>query len=212
MNLNKRSAVAKICEVCKNPYFPTVQTFARAKYCSTRCKKCAINLEVIKHCKVCGDEFHPKKWERKRICCSVKCMRRLPRKHRHKHSQSEQAKERRRTSGKFAGQNNGRWNGGRYVSNGYVYIIVGVKKYKPEHVMVAEKLLGRSLKRGEIPHHVNMDSQDNRPENIVVCPNRTVHSIIHQEYGRVLVKTLNHAGLVDISRRVITENAHRRKT
>ncbi|MBE2914753.1 HNH endonuclease [Anoxybacillus flavithermus] len=66
------------------------------------------------------------------------------------------------------------------ISNGYILI------YKPdhpraiktgqwqgyvyEHVIVAEKMLGRQLRKNEEVHHLNMNEADNRPEN---CNRRT---------------------------------------
>ncbi len=53
-----------------------------------------------------------------------------------------------------------------------------IKKY--QHVLVAEKALGRPLKPPEEVHHWNENKQDNRNENLVICPNRAYHMLLHQ--------------------------------
>jgi hypothetical protein len=70
---------------------------------------------------------------------------------------------------------------------GYIFRTIGSwgKKYsggirKFEHVLVAEKALGRSLRNGECVHHWNEDKQDNRPSNLLICPTRAYHLLIHQ--------------------------------
>lgn len=47
------------------------------------------------------------------------------------------------------------------------------------HVAVAEKALGRSLPSGAEVHHVNEDHGDNRPTNLVICPTRAYHLMLH---------------------------------
>lgn len=88
-----------------------------------------------------------------------------------------------------AGRKNPNWRGGRSVaSNGYVLILVGkghhladVRGYAYEHRLVAEQKLGRRLRKGEIPHHVNGIKTDNRHENIEVVESGHAHQYRHRK-------------------------------
>lgn len=53
-----------------------------------------------------------------------------------------------------------------------------------EHRVVAERMLGRPLQPGEIVHHINGDTRDNRPENLEVLPDQGVHARMHLRRGR----------------------------
>lgn len=77
-------------------------------------------------------------------------------------------------------------NNGRTFLNGYIAI------YLPEHprafpnngcvyehILVAEKMLGRNLNKEECVHHINHDRTDNRKENLMVFKTSNDHIRFH---------------------------------
>ena len=58
------------------------------------------------------------------------------------------------------------------------------KRYVAEHRLVAEVKLGRYLSEQEIPHHINGNTLDNRPENIEVLTISEHNSLTASTRGR----------------------------
>ena len=84
------------------------------------------------------------------------------------------------------GKANWNWKGGRryQAKDGYVYCYSfghprAHQNVILEHVLVAERKLGRFLKPCEKVHHINGIRNDNNPKNLIVCQTQKVHMSLH---------------------------------
>lgn len=84
--------------------------------------------------------------------------------------------------------------GSRWIDNdGYVRIKVSepCEYWRPEHLVVAERMLGRELLAGEIVHHINIRPADNAEENLHVYPGKAEHNEGHRSINDLVADLLN---------------------
>lgn len=79
------------------------------------------------------------------------------------------------------------WNGGRNVKiDGRIriwnpeHLRADKQGYVQEHILIAEKALGKSLPIKAVIHHVNNNPGDNFPNNLVICQDNAYHKLIHR--------------------------------
>lgn len=71
-------------------------------------------------------------------------------------------------NGILAGERNPAWDGGRHArTDGYIRVWTP-NGQRLEHQLVAEKVIGRTLKLGEVVHHKDGNKANNDPSNLEV--------------------------------------------
>lgn len=76
------------------------------------------------------------------------------------------------------GAKNPNWKGGYIRTDGYKCIGIGKRKYY-EHRLVAEKMLGRPLKNGDIIHHIDGNKSNNAASNLRILT-QNEHAKLHR--------------------------------
>lgn len=131
-------------------------------------------------CHTCGKEFALNAYKRfdlrrnpnKRTFCSRRCY-----------------------SADMAGTGNPKWRGGRTVTGGYAYVYAPDHPcntrhgYVLEHRLVMEAELGRLLLPTETVHHIDGNTLNNVPENLMLMTEEAEHRRLHARY-----RTRDHLG------------------
>lgn len=89
-------------------------------------------------------------------------------------------------------EKNPNWRGGRVITeHGYVLVRVGVnhhladvRGYAYEHRVVAERKLGRKLRKDEVIHHIDENKLNNHPSNLLVTRGNAGHFFYHRRSGK----------------------------
>jgi hypothetical protein len=95
-----------------------------------------------------------------------------------------------RFKSKVSGENHWNYKGGWLDRNGYFLVCIDGKE-RALHDLIAEKVLGRPLRPGELVHHINGDKTDNRNQNFIVCL-KNYHKYLHSKW---IISKLRGAGL-----------------
>mgnify|MGYP001581676878 CR=1 FL=1 len=79
------------------------------------------------------------------------------------------------------------WLGGRNINNsGYIEIKtdfhhrVTNRGYVLEHILIAEKILGKPLSPKSMIHHIDEDKTNNTRSNLVICEDIAYHKLLHR--------------------------------
>lgn len=88
------------------------------------------------------------------------------------------------------GEDHYNWKSGRQADK-RGYIEIAGTKGKREHVLVAERVLGKPLPLRAAVHHINNDKSDNRPENLVICQDQAYHNLLHRR--EIAIRECGHA-------------------
>lgn len=65
-----------------------------------------------------------------------------------------------------------------FSSHGYIRVNLGNGKRQYEHILIAERILGRPLKPNERVHHINCNRADNGTANLLICTHE-YHLALH---------------------------------
>lgn len=68
---------------------------------------------------------------------------------------------------------------GKVKPGHYLAKSVGGRRKRLAHVLIAERALGRPLPAGAQVHHVDGNSLNNSPSNLVICQDQAYHSLLH---------------------------------
>lgn len=74
---------------------------------------------------------------------------------------------------------------GTITKGGYRQITIAPKKHQLEHIIVAEKALGRKLPKGAEVHHVDENRLNNVGSNLVICPDIAYHKLLHRRTNAI---------------------------
>ena len=72
------------------------------------------------------------------------------------------------------GKDNPNWKGGLWKRGGYVFR----NNQAAEHREIAQRIIGRKLRKLEVVHHINGKRDDNRNSNLLIC-SRAYHQWLH---------------------------------
>jgi len=164
------------CKSCGKPLERRPDRFKGIAYCDANCLKEDRRIKL--NCVICGKPFtRAKCYVRPNPCCSLKCGREFTSRRFtelnpefNKDKMTPEVREKLRHA---------KLNTGEGVSYEKTY-------GRHTHRVVAEKILGRPLKKGEVVHHCDGNIRNNAPENLIILESQATHARLHKklEYAK----------------------------
>jgi len=84
-----------------------------------------------------------------------------------------------------SGVKNPNWKGGFALKSRYIrhralgHLRADSWGYVDEHILIAEKALGKPLPPKARVHHVDCNERNNEKRNLVICENHSYHQLLH---------------------------------
>lgn len=160
------------CDYCGQMFYRRPSTVKAVNYCSPACYHA--DKQVMVKCEKCGKSFIRLKSDiKEHIFCSSECAKDYLRnigaatfrrinptsEHRKKLREAKLGKGTKDTYAKTYGRHT--------------------------HRIVAEQILGRPLKPGEVVHHIDGNKRNNNPENLMVFASQALHAQWHKEHDKL---------------------------
>lgn len=161
-----RGYVAKRERPCKHCGKPFLSSFRKERgswerFCSRACVGHHLHHEKAteKTCAVCGTVFEVTPSREHYQTCSRACRNK-----------------------RYVRDRTAPWKGGVVEQDGRIFRRIDREgyagMYEGEHRLIAARVIGRPLVRGEVVICINGDNQDWRPENLFICPTVSAWSLI----------------------------------
>lgn len=161
------------CNHCGREFDRRPSAIKAKNYCSKKCRYMATHVSLT--CDTCGKAFEkPQCWGvfEHNFCCR-ECAKAFtgPRLTQYNIDHNPDAMDdKRRRALRLA--HLGKGEGKTYT-----------KTYgRHTHRIVAEQILGRPLKPGEVVHHIDGNKRNNNPENLMVFASQALHAKWHEEH------------------------------
>lgn len=156
------------CSNCGKQFNRKPSIVREVNYCSNECRK----KQITKPCETCGKLVTRCQSQMlERVFCSRECAKE-PQAIRMTEMNSVLNRDRMtiKTRTKLRKARLGKGAGKAYTKTFGIHT----------HRLVAEKMIGRKLKKGEVVHHIDEDKRNNHPLNLMVFPLQAAHALWHK--------------------------------